>query len=482
MRILLYSFFTNDYVKLIEPWLEYTAKRFYKGKADVLIVTDNPDVISDRRDIIVRKITSSKYRNQELWYKNSRHMKILDEFKDSYDIFVHIQSNCFCTKDLDETNFPIDKDKLTVFEHTCTGIMDVLPSSVCKIGSCGYHPMSSYNNVYVHAGIIFGNYDVMYQMNKDCNDMFIKDKLKGKLRKVPYHDESYLNSWRVDNKDKITILPRIPNGNLQGFFEEQYPLFLVDKHCFGVMKNKYIVPSFINNSRFGNHLFLVAACYAHCLRNGYELRLPYINSIINDIFVDEFSLPQKFDVKNRKVFNEKLSKFSPIPNDHVGYISGFFQSSKYFSEYKNEIRDLFKRLRNDVIELDSAAIHVRLGDYLTLNGVWKSPSKDYIERAFTHLSPNIKRLYVCSDEVDKAVELVKSCKGSEKFEIIEIDYNEIETIKSITRCEEFIMSCSSFSWWAAYLGSHNKVIVDKKWYNNNDIDEKDIYEESWIKI
>lgn len=141
MRILLYSFFTNDYVKLIEPWLEYTATRFYNGKADILIATDNPDAVPSNKNIIVRKIKSSPYRNQNLWNKNKRHMEILDEFKDSYDIFAHIQSNCFCNKDLDETNFPIDKDKLTVFEHTATGFLDVVAPNVCKIGSCGYRSL-----------------------------------------------------------------------------------------------------------------------------------------------------------------------------------------------------------------------------------------------------------------------------------------------------------------------------------------------------
>jgi hypothetical protein len=60
--------------------------------------------------------------------------------------------------------------------------------------------------------------------------------------------------------------------------------------------------------------------------------------------------------------------------------------------------------------------------------------------------------------------------------------DEIYDIYFMTSCEELIISCSSFSWWAAYLGENKKVIVDKKWYNDNELIEEDIYEKSWIRI
>jgi hypothetical protein len=133
-----------------------------------------------------------------------------------------------------------------------------------------------------------------------------------------------------------------------------------------------------------------------------------------------------------------------------------------------------------------AGIHVRMGDYLKLLERYKSPNKDFIEKALAQLSPHIKRLMVFSDEIDKAVELIKTCKGSERFTITPsndmCETDEIYDIYFMTACEELIMSCSSFSWWAAYLGEHKKVIVDKKWYNDDGLIDKDIYEESWIRI
>lgn len=156
-------------------------------------------------------------------------MEILEKYKDYYDIFAAFQSNCFCPNLVNEDNFPIDKDKLTVFSHACTGLFDVVTPSVCKIGSCGYRPLSSYDNLYTHAGMTIGGYDVMYKMNKDCHEMYLKDKDKSKLSKVPYHDESYINSWRVDNKELVKILPKINNGKLSNLCTHANPFYLVDK-------------------------------------------------------------------------------------------------------------------------------------------------------------------------------------------------------------------------------------------------------------
>ena len=484
MKILLYCIFTNEYVKLIKPWLETTAKNFYPHCTDVLILTDNPDLVEDRRGLIVEKIESLPFRNQELWMKNKRHMEILDKYKDNYVIFANIQANCYCPKPVGEKNFPIYKDKLIVFEHTCTGFYEVLMTNTCKIGSCGYRSLVSYDGKYTHAGMTIGGYDVMHKMNKDCHEMYLKDKAKNKLTKVPYHDESYINSWRADNKDLVIVFDRINSGELEKLESYANPFFLVDKHELGVMKNKYIIPRWTNETRFGNWLFLIAACYTHCLRNGYEMRLPNDKELINKILPDEFGIPQKIDEQTTALYNEPTYHYTPIPSVFVGHVQGFYQSSKHFKPFEKEVKQLFHRLVSDEKKENCAAIHVRMGDYKNLSWRYKSPTKEFIERAIKQLSPHIKRLVVFSDEPNGAMELIRSCNGSEKYGIINgsAESDEINDIRSMTACEELIMSCSSFSWWAAYLGEHKKVIVDKKWYNDNGLIDKDVYEDDWIKI
>ena len=230
-------------------------------------------------------------------------------------------------------------------------------------------------------------------------------------------------------------------------------------------------------------MFLVAACYAHCLRNNYELKIGNVKDLLKRSLTKSFPVPTEEECKST-IFVEPTYHYTPIPKYVTGLIQGFYQSSKHFADYSKEVKELFGNLKSEEKWEGAAGIHVRMGDYLQHDWRYKSPKKDFIEKALAQLSPHIDRLVIFSDEPNKAIELIRSCNGSEKYGIINgsAESDEINDIREMTACEELIMSCSSFSWWAAYLGEHKKVIVDKKWYNDNGLIDKDIYEDNWIKI
>ena len=269
-------------------------------------------------------------------------------------------------------------------------------------------------------------------------------------------------------------------------WDREKSLAEMKKHTENIIskkKTKTVIPLWTQGTRFGNELFLVAACYAHCLRNNYELKIGNIKDLLKRSLSKSFPVPTKEECKST-IFVEPTYHYTPIPKYVTGLIQGFYQSSKHFTDYSKEVKELFGNLKSEEKWEGAAGIHVRMGDYLQHDWRYKSPKKDFIEKALAQLSPHINRLVIFSDEPNKAMELIRSCNGSEKYGIINgsAESDEINDIRSMTACEELIMSCSSFSWWAAYLGEHNKVIVDKKWYNDNGLIDKDIYEDNWIKI
>ena len=59
----------------------------------------------------------------------------------------------------------------------------------------------------------------------------------------------------------------------------------------------------------------------------------------------------------------------------------------------------------------------------------------------------------------------------------ELAHNKLEIMKA---CRHFIISNSTFSWWAQYLGEYdNKIVISPtKWYNNKF--ESPLIDKDWI--
>lgn len=490
MKFLIYCVFTKSYNKLILYWIENTAKRFYPGKTDILVITD--DKTFKENSLLIEYIESKNSLDDELYAKFERHLQILEKYKNKYDIFVAFQSNCFISKILNEDNFPIDKEKLTVFAHSliCADKIsgnDLVLSSCPKIGSCAYRNPSLYNNLYIHAGMSIACYEVMKKMNEDCYEMYLNDLKNNMLNKIPYHDESLINTWKVDNENLVNVLYDLNYGSLKTIKKCNTTFFLANKGDFGINKNydKCIVPLFLKGSRLCNHMFVLATAYAHSLKIGGKCKVPYhldestlkLKKVSGIIFENT---PKTLDIVNNSVYAEKTYHYNEIPATvDGGFLMGFFQSSKYFKNYEKEIFELFSPLV-EYPKGDYAAIHIRLTDYVEKQNHHKIMNKEFIIKALSLLSDDITDLKIFSDDVEGAKQIMSEINC--KFNIIYDQSNDIEALKQLTAAKELIMSCSSFSWWAAYLGKPRKVIVDKEWFADDGFDYKDVYEKNWIKI
>jgi hypothetical protein len=57
------------------------------------------------------------------------------------------------------------------------------------------------------------------------------------------------------------------------------------------------------------------------------------------------------------------------------------------------------------------------------------------------------------------------------------------TLHLMTQFRRFIMSNSSFSWWAAWLAGAEDVIVPNRWFGpSGPKDTQDIYEPNWVPL
>ena len=226
----------------------------------------------------------------------------------------------------------------------------------------------------------------------------------------------------------------------------------------------------INDDRLGNQLFRFANAYAHAKRNGDKLKCNWHLNYKHAMSSVEFGVPDKI------VFNYAQPNlgYDEIPYIDGMNLDGYFQSEKYFEDYAGEIREMFAT-KTDISQL--GAIHVRRGDYLHLQGTLPVLPMGYydkaIELAKEHWGINDFKVY--SDDPEW-------CKANFPYEVS--DGTEIEDFESMQNHSCHIIANSTFSWWAAWLNGHDKVIAPKTWFGhpNEFFIDRDIVPGRWWKI
>ena len=194
------------------------------------------------------------------------------------------------------------------------------------------------------------------------------------------------------------------------------------------------------------------------------------------------------------IINE--SKYKYINRNPIKYnnfvIDGYWQSERYFIENKKYLIDQFLEPRINLINqyktLKSVALHIRIGDYVhnkfsnqnhfVCDFNWYKKAINY----FYEIDNNYKFIVYTDD-----YEYVKNNYiFDEKYKIIfpELSDNDYINLMHMTYCDHFIISNSSYSWWASYLGEKNEsiTIAPKYWYPDKLTSNLPIFRSNWILI
>ncbi len=196
-----------------------------------------------------------------------------------------------------------------------------------------------------------------------------------------------------------------------------------------------------------------------------------------------------FNIINEAQYKElNLDKFK---NKSIIF-DGYWQSEKYFYENRDLVKKEFleyrKNIKNMYIGYETVAVHIRLGDYVDFPKSKKNhfvcDFKWYL-KAINYL--NLKRkglrfLIFTNDHIYLKKNFVFPKKLDYK---ISSDKNEahIDLLK-MSYCKHYIISNSSFSWWASYLGEDNEslVIAPKYWYPGKLTAKEQIFRSNWILL
>jgi hypothetical protein len=210
-------------------------------------------------------------------------------------------------------------------------------------------------------------------------------------------------------------------------------------------------------------------------------------NLITKIFSKQHTTYYK---EKQHCFNDEILKLK----DNT-YIEGYWQSEKNFKNYSNEIRNCFifkkdliqgtENLLRAIQNTNSVSIHVRRGDYVNLksaNAFHGTCTPEYYKAAIELLRQKQIDLqfFIFSDDIEWCKSNLNLDKNTQFVET----ESACKDLFLMQNCKHHIIANSSFSWWGAWLNihPHKLVIAPNKWFNDNSIDTKDIYPESWIVI
>ena len=243
----------------------------------------------------------------------------------------------------------------------------------------------------------------------------------------------------------------------------------------------------------GNQLFQIAAGYSHSLNMktsyaiNYNFNLGYGQG--NHPSKYKNSIFKKIKQTNRnffRMYDQPGFAFSTIPLMDEICLRGYFQSEKYFKKNETAIRNLFKfpddikiKVNNKNFKFNkkkNIGIHLRRGDYLNLSDIHPPVTKEYILSSLRFFDKSKVNFLVFSDDINK----VKKEFNNKNFRFINND-DELEDLYALSQCDSIIMSNSSFSWWANWLGKKKeKTIAPKIWFGpKGPTNTEDLYHKNW---
>jgi SAM-dependent methyltransferase len=182
------------------------------------------------------------------------------------------------------------------------------------------------------------------------------------------------------------------------------------------------------------------------------------------------------------------------------HLQGYWQSWKYFSNFDKAVRESFalsapsdpkvSSLLSQIKSQDAVGVHVRRGDLVQderIASIHGHCSLEYYKsacRIMCERFPNA-RFYIFTDDPawceGHDVTGGRPCvivSGFTADNALEVDFHLLMS------CTHFVISNSTFSWWAAYLGdAPNKVVIaPDPWVSDLSYNTSDVLPESWLRI
>ena len=178
-----------------------------------------------------------------------------------------------------------------------------------------------------------------------------------------------------------------------------------------------------------------------------------------------------------------------VPKTKNIFINGYFQSSNYFRDVRDEVLNdfnlNFEQLKvfypniEKICKRNTVCISIKV-QHNVGNSMYDVCNDGYWQEAIKFICDSVDNplFFICSDDVEYVKNNLIDCS---KYDVIYQDPTVPVNVSLaiMAQCKHFVIGNTTFGWWAQYLCSYDKkiVVAPSKWMK---IDMPiDIYENGW---
>lgn len=253
--------------------------------------------------------------------------------------------------------------------------------------------------------------------------------------------------------------------------------------------------------QLGNQMFQYAATKGIARKVGVDFIIPdhkevVVDALGNKLRVELFNVftldpfnrgyvniePEDYTHEPSFEFNEELFDLDPKKDTSL---LGYFQTEKYFKHIESEIREDFSFQEKyvtecaDIVEQfdNPIALHIRRGDFLINSANHANLPLGYYEEALRQFDSD-RQVVIFSDDAEWCKE--QDLFGDDRFLVSEGN-GPYHDLYLMSKCSDFIIANSTFSWWGAWLANTGKVIAPSMWFGPNNAEKSttDLYLDGW---
>ena len=229
----------------------------------------------------------------------------------------------------------------------------------------------------------------------------------------------------------------------------------------------------------GNQLFEIAATLSIAISNKCRVVFPTSlrNLSIYKIF-DLSHLPIKDVTCDEHILEFDNYEDIVVPSDGRVYsLEGYRQCYLYFEPILPYLQDLFPLRSLNPTKQDYIAVHVRRTDTVNVSWVHKlmnlqlSCSLKYYQEGIRRirLENNLPFDYPVIVATDDPVWLKDHIKDIDERAVVNPNPTKIGDFELMYHASYLLISNSTFSYWAAMLGSHTCIVAPSYWWPQNSI-------------